>query len=78
MAKCARRRPLCGERAVSISGRDRGALAVVMPANSRRHSPVIAGKDTQKEREARGRPVYDGEPGWVTGPLDEIDAGPRA
>ena len=49
-----------------------------MPANSRRHSPVIAGKDTQQEREARGRPGYDGEPGWVTGPLDEIDAGRRA
>jgi hypothetical protein len=44
MAKCARRRPLCGERAVSISGRDRGALAAVMAVNSRRHFASHAGK----------------------------------
>jgi hypothetical protein len=44
MAKCARRRPLCGERAVSISGRDRGAPAAVMPVNSRHHFASHAGK----------------------------------
>ena len=49
-----------------------------MPAEFPAAFPVMPGKDTQPEREARGGPGYDAEPGWVTGPLDEIDAGRRA